>query len=65
MFIENRIIMEYIEKRDGYVYLVQENDSQGRFNTYYNLGKDPDDPRWEEQEEKHKQKKGRTKKDEL
>lgn len=55
--------MERIIKKNGYVYLLQENDSQGRFNTYYYLGKDPDDPMWKEEDEKPKQKKGKTKKD--
>lgn len=34
--------MHYIEKKDGYVYFVQENSNDGRFKTYYNMGKDPD-----------------------
>lgn len=34
--------MEKIIKKDGYVYLVKDNDSYGRFPTYYNLGKDAD-----------------------
>ena len=34
--------MHYIEKKNGYVYLVTEDSSDGRFKTYYNLGKDPD-----------------------
>lgn len=41
--------MEKIIKKNGYVYLV-EGDRKG-FETYYNMGKDPDDPRWEEDEE--------------
>lgn len=41
----------YIEKKDGYVFLVQENDAYGRFNTYHNMGKDIDDPRWHEKVE--------------
>ena len=41
--------MEKIIKINGYVYLV-EGDRKG-FETYYNMGKDPDDPRWEEDEE--------------
>jgi len=41
--------MEKIIKMNGYVYLV-EGDRKG-FETYYNMGKDPDDPRWEEDEE--------------
>lgn len=35
--------MEYIEKKNGYVYLVREHDAAGRFKTFYNLGKDPDE----------------------
>ena len=31
---------------DGYVYLVE---GDGRFNTYYRMGKDPDDERWQEE----------------
>lgn len=34
--------MHYLERKNGYVYLVQEDSSDGRFKTYYNLGKDPD-----------------------
>ena len=55
--------MGKIIRKDGFVFLVQDWDKKG-FETFYNLGKDPDDPRWEEQEEKPKQKKGRIKKDE-
>ena len=55
--------MEKIIKKDGYVYLVQDWDRKG-FETFYNLGKDPDDPRWKEEEEKPKQKKTKSKKDE-
>lgn len=54
-FNKNRI-MNKIIKKDGYVYLVEENDAYGRFPTYYNLGKDPDDLRWFENEEKPKKK---------
>lgn len=34
--------MKYIEKKNGYVWLVEEHDEAGKFKTYYNLGKDPD-----------------------
>lgn len=51
--------MEKIVKMNGYVYLV-ENASQKGFETYYNLGKDPDDPRWYEVNEA-KPKKGKKK----
>ena len=44
--------MKYIEKKNGYVYLVEEHDAAGRFNTYYNMGKDPDDPMWKEDKQK-------------
>lgn len=54
--------MQVIKKINGYVYLV-EGDRKG-FETFYYLGKDPDDPRWQEKEEKPKQKRGKTKKDE-
>lgn len=42
--------MEKIVRKNGYVYLVQDWDKKG-FETYYNLGKDPNDPRWFEDEE--------------
>lgn len=64
MFMENRFIMEYIEKRNGYVYLVKEHDSYGRHKSITNLGKDPDSEMWKEEIEKPKEKKGRIKKDE-
>lgn len=35
--------MHYIEKKNGYVYLVTEHDEAGKFKTYYNMGKDPDE----------------------
>ena len=56
--------MNRIEKIDGYVYLVEIKDHNEKFKTYYNLGKDPNDPRWFENEEKPKQKKTKAKKDE-
>ena len=34
-----------IEKRDGYVYEVV--GSKKGFETWFNVGKDPDDPRWQ------------------
>lgn len=40
--------MEKIVKKDGYVYFVQDYDRKG-FETYVNMGKDPDDPRWNEE----------------
>ena len=48
--------MERIVKKDGYVYLVKENSNDGRFKTWYNLGKDPDYME-EEQPKKKKRKK--------
>lgn len=44
--------MKYIEKKNGYVYLVEEHDAAGRFKTYYNMGKDIDDPMWKEDKQK-------------
>lgn len=41
--------MKYIEKKNGYVYLVEEHDVYGRHRTITNLGKDPDDPMWAEE----------------
>ena len=48
---------KYQIKKDGYVFLVQENDAYGRFPTYYNLGKDPNSPRWHEEVEEMNSKK--------
>lgn len=42
--------MEKIIKKDGYVYAYDANDKKG-FETFYNMGKDPDDPRWKEGED--------------
>lgn len=39
--------MEKIIKMNGYVYAYDLNDKKG-FETYYNLGKDIDDPMWDE-----------------
>lgn len=41
--------MHYLERKNGYVYLVEEHDVYGRHITRTNLGKDPDDPRWAEE----------------
>lgn len=48
--------MKYIEKKNGYVYLVQEDSNDGRFKTYYNMGKDIDDPMWNEEKPKRQKK---------
>lgn len=48
--------MEKIIRKDGYVYFVENFDKKG-FETYYNLGKDPDDDRWEDSPNKKKKKK--------
>ena len=40
--------MEKIVKMNGYVYLIQDYERKG-FETYHNLGKDIDDPRWNEE----------------
>lgn len=50
--------MEKIIKMNGYVYLV-EGWEKKNFKTYYNLGKDPDDPRWKEELDKPKQNKNK------
>lgn len=49
--------MHYLERKNGYVYLVQEDSNDGRFKTYYNMGKDYDDPRWNEEKPKKTTKK--------
>ena len=49
--------MTRTERINGYVYLV-EGDRKG-FETFYNLGKDPDDPRWKEDTETPKQNKNK------
>lgn len=56
--------MNKIIKKDGYVYLV-EGDRKG-FETFYNLGKDIDDPRWGDEalEIKKKYSKKKNKKEE-
>lgn len=38
--------MKKIISKDGYIYLVE---GDIGFETYYNLGKDPDDPMWKEE----------------
>lgn len=58
---KNRFIMEKIIRMNGYVYLVQDWDKKG-FETYVNLGKDPD--YWENLEKEKTQKK-KSKKDEV
>ena len=63
MLIENELSMEKIIKKDGYVYLVQDWDRKG-FETFYNLGKDPEYWEKENKDENPKQKKGRIKKEE-
>lgn len=50
--------MEKIVRMNGFVYLVQDFDKKG-FETYHNLGKDPD---YEDNLEKDETKKKRTKK---
>ena len=35
--------MKYIERKNGYVWLVEEHDEAGKFKTYYNMGKDMDE----------------------
>lgn len=52
--------MERIVKKDGYVYLVKENSNDGRFKTWYNLGKDPDCMEEEQPKKRTKQKKDKA-----
>lgn len=54
--------MKYIEKRDGYVWLVEEHDVYGSHKSITNLGKDPDDTIWAEELKTIKQ--GKKKKSE-
>ena len=54
--------MEKIIKKDGYVYAVENWWNKG-FESYYYLGKDPDDPRWSENEENKQKKSKNTKKE--
>lgn len=49
MFIEKLVDMQRIEKKNGYVYLVE---GEKGFETYYNLGKDYD--YWEKPKQKKK-----------
>lgn len=51
--------MGNIIKKNGYVYLVE---GANGFQTFYNLGKDPDDQRWNEEVE-DKPKKANKKKE--
>lgn len=55
--------MERIIKRDGYVFLVKDWERKG-FETYHNLGKDPNHPMWHEEiEEMKKTKKNKKEKE--
>lgn len=44
--------MKYIEKKNGYIWLVEELDEAGKFKTYYNMGKDEE--QWDIKEDKPK-----------
>lgn len=55
--------MDKIIKKDGYVILVLDYEKKG-FETYCNLGKDIDDPRWKEEIEEKPKKLKNTKKEE-
>lgn len=52
--------MDKIIKKNGYVYLVKNWDRKG-FETLYNMGKDPDDPMWQEEDKPKKKRKRATK----
>lgn len=45
--------MDKIVRQNGYVYLVKDFDRRG-FETFTNLGKDPEDPMWHEEIEEMK-----------
>lgn len=53
--------MEKITKINGFVYLVKDFERKG-FETFYNLGKDIDDPMWKEEVEEMKFSKKKTNK---
>ena len=53
--------MKYIEKKDGYVWLVEEHDVYGRHKTITSLGKDPNDPMWADELKSIKPKKNKKK----
>lgn len=55
--------MKYIEKKNGYVWLVEEHDVYGRHKSITNLGKDPDDQMWAEELGKIKQNKKKKSED--
>lgn len=54
--------MEKIVKMNGYVYLVEGWDKKG-FETYYNLGKDENDPMWKDEVKEMKFNKKKNKKE--
>lgn len=49
--------MKYIERKNGYVYLVKEDSTDGRFKTYYNMGKDSESELWKDEIKPKKTKK--------
>lgn len=53
--------MDNIIKKNGYVYLVKDFEKKG-FETYYNLGKDPDSEMWKEEIEEITKPKSKKKK---
>lgn len=54
--------MNKIIRMNGFVYLVENWDRKG-FETYYNLGKDPDDPMWKDEVKEMKFNKKKNKKE--
>lgn len=56
--------MQKIIRKNGFVYLVENWDRKG-FETYHNMGKDIDDPKWKEEKEEVEKmtKRKKTKKD--
>jgi hypothetical protein len=51
--------MYTIEKKNGYVYYVKVDSNDGRFKTYYNMGKDPDSEVWKDEINEDELKKNR------
>ena len=49
--------MKYFERKNGYVYLVKEDSTDGRFKTYYNMGKDSESELWKDEIKPKKAKK--------
>lgn len=55
--------MEYIERKNGYVYIVREDSADGRFKTYQKMGKDLESPMWADEVKEMSNKRKRQKKE--